>query len=94
MFPFTSKHLSQAKLYLREAAKLVAYRKDISPGEVIAEVESEIQALQALVSAKAASAPVEAQMQRLELGEGQRGEDKVALLDGAREVHLRGGGGG
>ena len=66
MFPFTPKHLSQARLYIREASKLVSYRKDISPCEVIAEVEGEIEALKKLVSAKDASAPVEAQMRRLD----------------------------
>jgi signal peptidase I len=66
MFPFTPKHLSQARLYIREASKLVAYRKDISPAEVIAEIEGEIQALKDLAGSKAATAPVEAQMQRLD----------------------------
>jgi signal peptidase I len=66
MFPFTPKHLSQARLYIREASKLVAYRKDIAPREVIAEIEGEIQALKELANAKAAAAPVEAQMQRLD----------------------------
>jgi signal peptidase I len=66
MFPFTPKHLSQARLYIREAAKLVAYRRDITPAELIAEIEGEIRTLEQLVSSKGASEPVEAQMRRLD----------------------------
>jgi signal peptidase I len=66
MFLFTPKHLSQAKLYIREASKLVAYRKDIAPAELIAEIEGEIQRLKELAAKKAAAAAVEGQMQRLD----------------------------
>ena len=66
MFLFTPKHLSQARLYIREAAKLVAYRKDISPADLIAEIEGEIQTLKQLVADKAAAGPVESQMRRLD----------------------------
>ncbi|MEY2600658.1 MAG: signal peptidase, partial [Verrucomicrobiota bacterium] len=51
MFPFTPKHVSQAKLYLREAAKLVAYRKDIAPAPVLNEVRQSIDALRSALSA-------------------------------------------
>lgn len=65
MFPFTPKHISQARLYVREASKLLAYRRDITPGEVRSEVEFEIQALRALIL-KGNKDSLEAQMQRLD----------------------------
>ncbi len=46
MFPFTPKHLDQAGLYLREAAKLIAYRKDVVTAEVIQSVQSAMKALE------------------------------------------------
>jgi signal peptidase I len=66
MFPFTPKHLSQARLYVREATKLVAYRRDVSPAGLIAEINGEIRTLEELVSSKAAAGPVEAQMRRVD----------------------------
>ncbi len=65
MFPFTPKHLDQARLYLREAAKLVAFRKDVVPEEVLKEVEAEMEALKAAVRQRERTG-VEAQMQRLD----------------------------
>jgi signal peptidase I len=45
MFPFTPRHVSQARLYLREASKLLAYRKDIVAPQIIHEVEESIRNL-------------------------------------------------
>lgn len=65
MFPFTPKHLDQARLYLREAAKLVAYRKDVVSEAILAEVNTEMEALEAAIT-KREKGPVETQMQRLD----------------------------
>ena len=65
MFPFTPKHLEQARLYLREAAKLVAYRKDVVSEEVLAEVKTEMEALNAAIGT-GEKAAVEGCMQRLD----------------------------
>ena len=50
MFPFTPKHLEQARLYLREADRLVAYRKDIVPESILADVKAAIEALHAAIN--------------------------------------------
>ena len=65
MFPFTPKHLEQARLYLREAAKLVAYRKDIVPEGVLEEVGREMTALENAISSRD-KVTIEGQMQRLD----------------------------
>jgi len=65
MFPFTPKHIEQARLYLRESAKLVAYRKDITSPQVLEAVEAETEALKAAIKTRD-KATVEAQMERLD----------------------------
>jgi signal peptidase I len=65
MFLFTPKHLDQARIYLREAAKLVAYRKDVVSETVLAEVHAEMQALEAAIKTRE-KGPVETHMQRLD----------------------------
>ncbi len=65
MFPFTPKHLEQARLYLREAAKLVAYRKDIVPEGVLEEVSREMMALENAIASRD-KVTIESQMQRLD----------------------------
>jgi len=45
MFPFTPSHVKQANLYLEEAAKLVAYRRDIVTQNTIDAVQQCISAL-------------------------------------------------
>ena len=49
MFPFTPRHVSQARLYIREASKLLAYRKDIVASSIIEEVQSAIEALEGTI---------------------------------------------
>lgn len=45
MFFLTPRHVSQAKIYLREASKLLAYRRDTVAPQVVEEVEKGIQSL-------------------------------------------------
>jgi signal peptidase I len=45
MVLFTPRHVSQAKLYLKEASKLLAYRRDTVSPEVVQEVENAIHRL-------------------------------------------------
>ncbi len=65
MFPFTPKHLDQARLYLREAAKLVAYRRDVVSEGVLSEVHSEMAALTAAIKSKDKKV-IESCMERLD----------------------------
>ncbi len=65
MFPFTPKHIEQARLYLRESAKLVAYRKDIASPQVLEAVEAETEALKAAIKTRDKTT-IEAQMERLD----------------------------
>jgi len=68
MFPFTPKYIEQAKLYLRESSKLVAYRKDIASAEVLEAVRVEREALEAILENRETrnKETVEAQMARLD----------------------------
>ena len=45
MFLFTPQHVSQAQLYIKEASKLLAYRRDTVSPEIVREVEASIQRL-------------------------------------------------
>lgn len=65
MFPFTPKYVEHARLYLREAKKLVSYRKDLAPESVLQEVNTEMDALKAALE-KREKEGVEQQMQRLD----------------------------
>ncbi|NBV85541.1 MAG: signal peptidase I [Verrucomicrobia bacterium] len=65
MFPFTPKYIEQAKLYLRESGKLLAYRKDVVSAGVLESVKAEMEALKALLKTRDKAA-VEAQMERLD----------------------------
>jgi signal peptidase I len=65
MFPFTPRHVSQARLYLREASKLLAYRRDtVSPQEVLG-VEEAIRHLKEIHQSAAPEA-VQSAMERLD----------------------------
>ncbi len=65
MFPFTPKYIEQAKLYLRESAKLLAYRKDVVSAEVVESVKNEMEALKTVLKTRDKAA-VETQMERLD----------------------------
>lgn len=65
MFPFTPRYVSQARLYIREASKLLSYRKDIVSSEITREVEVAILALKDSLSLRDKAA-TEAKMNELE----------------------------
>ncbi|MEK0445855.1 MAG: Signal peptidase [Verrucomicrobiota bacterium] len=65
MFPFTPRYVHQARLYLREASKLLAYRKDIVSSQIVEEVDSAIRSLKESVRTRD-RADVEAKMAALD----------------------------
>jgi signal peptidase I len=65
MFPFTPKHVEQARLYLKEAERLLAYRKDVVTPQIVDEVTRERAALADAIKT-GDKQTVEAHMQRLD----------------------------
>ena len=65
MFPFTPSHVKQANLYLEEAAKLVAYRRDIVTQNTIDAVQQCISALKLSLQSKDKAA-IEGAMRNLD----------------------------
>ncbi len=65
MFPFTPKHIEQARLYVREAEKLLAYRKDVVTPQVVEEVTLESIALKDAITTRDKQT-IETHMQRLD----------------------------
>lgn len=65
MFPFTPSHVKQANLYLEEAAKLLAYRRDIVTQSTIDAVQQCISALKLSLQSKDKAA-IEGAMRNLD----------------------------
>lgn len=65
MFFFTPRQIKVARQYVKDARKLVAYKRDLAPEQTIADVEREIVHLEALIKQRNEKAIAE-QMQRLD----------------------------
>src|SRR3954465_9972168 len=65
MFPFTPSYLKHGRQFIKDARKLVAYKRDLVNEETLLEVEREISHLEHAV-AKKDKAQVHEQMQRLD----------------------------
>jgi signal peptidase I len=52
MFFFTSRHVKMGRQFVKDARKLLAYKRDLVSAEVVGEVEKEITALEAAVKTK------------------------------------------
>ena len=65
MLFFTPRYVKQGRQFIKDARKLVAYKRDLVAPEVVSDVEREIAHLESTVSQRDPAA-VEAQMQRLD----------------------------
>ena len=70
MFFFTPRYIKQGRQFVKDARKLIAYKRDLVTEEVVADVEREITHLEQAISSRDKAA-VEAQMHRLDQACGQ-----------------------